>query len=628
MKNTKIIAIILLVCLALSACTQNGANQTETIQNTDNNTEEAYMAQSQLQSEVNKTASSRSPTFVNTQNYEFYGTISEEVLKNYLSRSISLTIFGHGDVEFEDRVRIILDIGAKYIQRAAIPWIVGEWDNPMHWAEDIKRLHEKDPDILVESCIFETVHTDVNKKPIPAFAFEAFGLPVETRNFSYDAMRYADGRYLDLWGEGASVPDITRIDTQLWFYTRATELIDAGFEVLHMGQVVLMGENDKAAGYPSWKKVFDLVRVYAKTHARRGMVLINAHSYEGMKDVQDNLFFDFAAGAMGMQAVAGSVFRPPSPDNPQETDIAVGQSYSIFMKTLGGITPSGWWVERLPFIVEIDNYGPPPVEYLNNPNMWVWGYDEASWFANQPDSYRRQWLKDIYVKVNELDPQGFFCLIGNRPAFIYDANLPEKLYLEWYHASNRYRFKDEATLKEIFSVSEIIPYDYVTVSPVQAIPEAVPESELTVINSFDMPVKFEETSLSAGGNIIRQFSFDPVDISILMNDNTYVEFYLYVNDTGLMTRDFHFELTSSGEYDIDEYEFTKGPIELSNGWNLIRFSMIHGKISGNPNLAAINFSRYFTTNAQNGLEFRVRNLRVVEYDTPAALVITGANRVR
>ncbi len=68
------------------------------------------------------------------------------------------------------------------------------------------KVHAVDPDVVFEACIFECISNNVNTIPIPAYVFEAFDLPVKERNFSFDAMCFDTGSYLDMWGAGTSVP--------------------------------------------------------------------------------------------------------------------------------------------------------------------------------------------------------------------------------------------------------------------------------------------------------------------------------------------------------------------------------------------------------------------------------------
>ena len=91
--------------------------------------------------------------------------------------------------------------------------------------------------------------------------FEAFGKKAENRNFNYQKMLFPNGKYVDHWESGCSVPDITQLETQMYFYYRACKYIDAGFEAIHWGQVNLIGESDKATGYKNYHKVLTMVPV-------------------------------------------------------------------------------------------------------------------------------------------------------------------------------------------------------------------------------------------------------------------------------------------------------------------------------------------------------------------------------
>lgn len=45
------------------------------------------------------------------------------------------------------------------------------------------------------------------------------------------------------------------------------------------------------------------------------------------------------------------------PEKPQEAILKVGFSDGIYGHSKGGVTPSGWQYEHLPYLVEIDNWG-------------------------------------------------------------------------------------------------------------------------------------------------------------------------------------------------------------------------------------------------------------------------------
>jgi hypothetical protein len=67
---------------------------------------------------------------VNPKDYSFDSTISREVLENYLDRSVTMAFFlvtgvaerGREYPYRDDDVRLILNIGAKFIGRALYRW--------------------------------------------------------------------------------------------------------------------------------------------------------------------------------------------------------------------------------------------------------------------------------------------------------------------------------------------------------------------------------------------------------------------------------------------------------------------------------------------------------------------------
>jgi hypothetical protein len=45
---------------------------------------------------------------------------------------------------------------------------------------------------------------------------------------------------------------------------------------------------------------------------------------------------------------------------------------------------------------------------------WVWGYDEITWFAQQPEAYRNHWLRYARQWVREHDRDGYLEMPGSR----------------------------------------------------------------------------------------------------------------------------------------------------------------------------------------------------------------------
>src|SRR5690606_39745108 len=86
----------------------------------------------------------------------------------------------------------------------------------------------------------------------------------------------------------------------------------------------------------------------------------------------------------------------------------------IYKLSKGVVTPSGWECAHLPYLVEVDNYGISPKPGVPGQEWFVWGYDEISWFALQPENYRNQWLQYAWNWVREHDPNGYLQMPGSR----------------------------------------------------------------------------------------------------------------------------------------------------------------------------------------------------------------------
>jgi hypothetical protein len=299
----------------------------------------------------------------------------------------------------EDDIRLIRNIGAKFIGRAIYRWN-GEnrLNDPSFWADAkalIDRVHAFDPDVIFQGCLFETISRSVDSVKIPSWVFTEFGLPAEDRTFSYDAMLNKDGKLVNHWGR-SSVPDVTRLETQLWFYYLAGSYINLGCEALHLGQVRLIGMADP--DLKEWSSLLARIRAYAKIHARRHLVLLDAHVPTWGMIVDGVSLLDFNSFPQRIKEV---------PEKPYEAVLEVGHLDAIFRKSKGCISPSGWRCESLPYLVEFDNYGrsrSPNVANLNS--HFVWGWDEISWLSLRDEEYRNKWLEYAYNWIKVTDPNG------------------------------------------------------------------------------------------------------------------------------------------------------------------------------------------------------------------------------
>lgn len=400
------------------------------------------------------------PLCINAQSKAFHfdsNGIDREVLENYLDRSITLSCVlaprpADEDLNKDD-IRMIKNTGAKFIGRAIFRWENERiLNNPAFWTKAetiIKELHAYDPDIIFQGCLFEAISEDVNIIPIPEWVFQSYGMKPEKRNFSYKDMLSKEGKYVDHWHKGGSVPDISRTETQLWFHYLACSYINIGCEAFHLGQIELIGMHDPQREY--WAKVIDHIRTYAAVHARRHWVLLDAHTPKGGMLKDGKSLIDFNSFPMRICAIPGE----PKEGEAQQAELRVNHLDGLYGKSLGCITPSGWTCESLPYLVEIDNYGKEePVNVADTTSYFPWGWDEISWYAKQPEAYRNEWLQYAWNWIKETDPNGHIEMPGlrgiccpNETENTYRANTRSKACPSGYN--------QEETIKAIWASSPL-----------------------------------------------------------------------------------------------------------------------------------------------------------------------------
>jgi hypothetical protein len=399
-----------------------------------------------------------------SRDYSFDGSISEQVLNNYLSRSIHYCGFTAGSPEgnspyFMDDLRVIKKTGAKYISRAAFAWDVPA-DDDAHFKqaeERAKMVHKIDPEIILEADIFETVYSakapeaadrdfstnGVENIQIPAFVFEKFGLKPEKRTFRYEDMIYKSGLWRNRWCPGASVPDLSRIETKLWVFYRAKRYIDAGYESIQLGQIQLFVAED-----PEFEHMADMIqriREYGKKHSRRHYVLISGHiSLESPHKIVKNgeLLVDFLPFPLRLKSIH---------DSKLEACLEMGYIDSVYDKKITGKHPAGWYCDDLPMLLEFDNY----FNSLTNPGkIFPWGTDEITWFANLKESSRNEFLKYAWDWIWKHDKNAYLSMPGRRVCRVpvYENENPITMM---YYCNNKsvacpVGFNQEDTIKQIW----------------------------------------------------------------------------------------------------------------------------------------------------------------------------------
>lgn len=334
--------------------------------------------------------------------FDFYGSMPRDVLNSYLSRAVTHFGIGYDNLNasrtFEDDLRMLVHEGAKFIGRAALIWSQSqEISEHFRFCKERAELaHKADPQFILQACVFECIgKRQVEAVKIPAYVFEAFGLAPEDRNFSYDAMLFPDGKWINQWGKDASVEDITQLESRMWIYYLATSYIDAGYEGIHFGQVCLIGRDDKDFKY--WREVIGMIRAYANEHGRRRYVLFDAHTLGDLR--QDETMFDYNAFPIRLQDV---------PEIQYECCCEENYLDSMFNEKDGLCRP---------FIVEFDNWGAMPADKRDKPMVnsgWAWGYDEITWFTKLSPERRDKFLRYIWKWVNERYPEGWVQMPSRR----------------------------------------------------------------------------------------------------------------------------------------------------------------------------------------------------------------------
>ena len=83
-----------------------------------------------------------------------------------------------------------------------------------------------------------------------------------------------------------------------------------------------------------------------------------------------------------------------------------------------------------PIWLNLDNWGASKHPgQAKQGGIWVWGYDEITWFAHQSVEYRANWLRYVWDWVQKTDPNGHLQMPGSRTM---RSPLDNK---RWYYAN-------------------------------------------------------------------------------------------------------------------------------------------------------------------------------------------------
>lgn len=418
--------------------------------------------------------------------YEFRGSMSEEVMHRYLDRAIQMNSLPHmWAPDFMDGpqygpgydpwtnkaplydpayphgrlLKMILNTGAKFVFDTAIlfnsdnqamdylSWIIQTLKN------DNDFLHAADPEIICGASFAEVVPNKPIKVLLPP--------PGVISMFWYSRPSSADPLYFDykLMQIDYTHPlgrdptnsydhnyhlDLSKPEAMMWYYWLAVKCIDAGCEAIHFGDLF-----DGCVGYPVtdagnihlWN-LTQTIRLYARFHARRGVVLLDTHASNDpadknrahylygwyydpgtpLPDWQRQLIFDFhSLGTYYVRDSSQKCSDSTSRASWGTSVLPVTLSYGsgLLNHSKGGLNPQGWLCSHNPVLCRFDNGGiDEDAGCLAHPRRTMWapdtyGYDNTSWFARQKPDQRQAIIAYTYYLIKCVDPYSHFCMPGS-----------------------------------------------------------------------------------------------------------------------------------------------------------------------------------------------------------------------
>ena len=133
----------------------------------------------------------------------------------YLDRVLKLTMFDGDFKKAMADLHTVFNTGAKIVLHATAPKTAGDWDaQRLNFTRFyIGLARSLDPELIFDAYITDRISPTIRYIAIPAFIFEAFGLQPEDRCFD---------------------PAGGELEQKMWYYFRATQFLDAGFESISL----------------------------------------------------------------------------------------------------------------------------------------------------------------------------------------------------------------------------------------------------------------------------------------------------------------------------------------------------------------------------------------------------------
>lgn len=342
--------------------------------------------------------------------YAFDGQrqLTKPLLERYIDRAVVHMSTNSREPEvYSERGRQFLrDTGALFLHWADLGWVrVYGPDDWRRMGEHIDAVHASEwgADVLFECGLMEAIgRNQIDNTPIPTWMLELLkSLGIHSRRrfgpngpecFSYEAMfdREASDwpkHLVGLWSSNPaseqSVPDITMLETQLYYAMLIAEHLDAGFEGIMFGQTVLTGARD--TNNAALAALCRFARQWAAARAWRRAVTLTSHVFDGADYPKAPLsrgrpLFTHLTWPTRLSCAPYSPYRLRMGPDIKRTATRQGGEEIAHLLTLP---------HDLPILLEIDNYGGGPGVNEHND-------DEITAFAAKPPQERREFLRRYY----------------------------------------------------------------------------------------------------------------------------------------------------------------------------------------------------------------------------------------
>lgn len=347
------------------------------------------------------------------------------------------------------------------------------------------------PPPIIQGTIFENIGIGIQFVDIPESIADTFGYDWNNgvQRFSRDSMFYFPGspggnvvEPGDTIAKYRYVPDISKKHTKMWFYQLARLYIEAGFTSIHFGDILRMDDNDP--GHVHYWDLLSKIRNYADSletiilcdaHTERGLYYdgglaisvydeVDGHGLSspaelynlnlGVFDQDPNETYPYYGiwwqSIMDFNTLGVFVDSLIGTDSTAEGNYRVGirtnpSGPGLINKQISGTSPFknlGWTYSNTPYLVEFDhasciqNCG-GNTYYPGESTCGVWGWDAITWFNQNTDIFKNEFLSYAYQTVQSEDSHGFFQVPGRRPTCKYPYepdSLGKASNLIWYRA--------------------------------------------------------------------------------------------------------------------------------------------------------------------------------------------------